>query len=162
MDMERRLPCCLKTWLRCGVEKNLGSESGDDRRWCFRLVQRQRICVSDTSSGFPLLSTHIKSKHIYGKHNKWNCRYATTRWSPEQQKRQVYLLTVTEQKHRFRPEDAVVWAQSIGAQHIVFLANLAPLTADWCVTLWTVIEACVPLLSQSGGSQLEQMEHPPG
>uniref|UniRef100_H3CSY9 Transient receptor potential cation channel, subfamily V, member 1 n=1 Tax=Tetraodon nigroviridis TaxID=99883 RepID=H3CSY9_TETNG len=39
MDMERRLPCCLRTWLRCGAEKNLGSEQGDDRRWCFRVEE---------------------------------------------------------------------------------------------------------------------------
>lgn len=62
MDMERRLPCCLKAWLRCGVEKNLGSGLGDDHRWCFRLVQRQRVCSLDTNSGCPLLSaTQIKS-----------------------------------------------------------------------------------------------------
>lgn len=44
MDMERRLPCCLKTWLRCGVEKNLGCGWEDDHRWCFRLVRR-RPCL---------------------------------------------------------------------------------------------------------------------
>lgn len=70
MDMERRLPCCLKTWLRCGVEKNLGAPSGDDRRWCFRLVRRQRISGLDTNSGFPLLSTQIKSQYVHEKHKK--------------------------------------------------------------------------------------------
>lgn len=61
-----------------------------------------------------------------------------------------------------RPEDAVVWAQSMDThEHTMLFANLALLTTDWCVTPWTVIEACVLLLSQSGGSQLEQMEHPP-
>lgn len=68
MDMEKRLPCCLKRWLRCGVEKNMGSKWGDDRRWCFRLVQPQRSCVVDTHSGFPLLSTqsvHTDQKLTY-------------------------------------------------------------------------------------------------
>lgn len=45
MDMERRIPYCLKSWFRCGVKKNLGSGWGDDHRWCFRLVQLRFICV---------------------------------------------------------------------------------------------------------------------
>lgn len=45
MDMERRIPYCLKSWFRCGVKKNLGSGWGDDHRWCFRLVQRRFICI---------------------------------------------------------------------------------------------------------------------
>lgn len=40
LDMEKRLPCCLKSSLRSGVEKNLSTAQGDDRRWCFRLVHQ--------------------------------------------------------------------------------------------------------------------------
>uniref|UniRef100_A0A674MI93 Transient receptor potential cation channel, subfamily V, member 1 n=1 Tax=Takifugu rubripes TaxID=31033 RepID=A0A674MI93_TAKRU len=39
MDMERRIPYCLKSWFRCGVKKNLGSGWGDDHRWCFRVEE---------------------------------------------------------------------------------------------------------------------------
>ncbi|XP_041807644.1 transient receptor potential cation channel subfamily V member 1 [Chelmon rostratus] len=39
LDMEKRLPCCLRTRLRCGVEKNLGTASEDGRRWCFRVEE---------------------------------------------------------------------------------------------------------------------------
>lgn len=76
--------------------------------------------------------------------------------------KQVIIIT----DNGFRLEDltkaAAVWAGSIDAQHTVLFTNLPPLTADWCITLQTVIGACVLLSSQSGGSQLEQMEHQPG
>ncbi|XP_041864248.1 transient receptor potential cation channel subfamily V member 1 [Melanotaenia boesemani] len=39
LDMERRLPFCLKERFRCGVKKNLGTETGDDHRWCFRVEE---------------------------------------------------------------------------------------------------------------------------
>nr|XP_020456226.1 transient receptor potential cation channel subfamily V member 1-like isoform X2 [Monopterus albus] len=39
LDMEKRLPFCLRKRLRCGVEKNLGTAEGDDRRWCFRVEE---------------------------------------------------------------------------------------------------------------------------
>ncbi|XP_070773255.1 transient receptor potential cation channel subfamily V member 1 [Enoplosus armatus] len=39
LDMEKRLPCCLRKSLRCGVEKNLGTALGDDRRRCFRVEE---------------------------------------------------------------------------------------------------------------------------
>ncbi|XP_076606350.1 transient receptor potential cation channel subfamily V member 1 [Chaetodon auriga] len=39
LDMEKRLPCCIRTRLRCGVEKNLGTALGDDHRWCFRVEE---------------------------------------------------------------------------------------------------------------------------
>lgn len=38
LDMERRLPCCLRSTLRCGVKRRLGTTLGDDWRWCFRLA----------------------------------------------------------------------------------------------------------------------------
>lgn len=38
LDMERRLPCCLSSMLRCGVKRRLGTAMGDDWRWCFRLA----------------------------------------------------------------------------------------------------------------------------
>lgn len=38
LDMEKRLPCCLKKKLRCGVQKNLCTALGKDTRWCFRLA----------------------------------------------------------------------------------------------------------------------------
>lgn len=38
LDMERRLPRCLKNRYRCGVEKKLGTALGDDCRRCFRFV----------------------------------------------------------------------------------------------------------------------------
>lgn len=38
LDMERRLPCCLRSALRCGVRRRLGTTLGDDWRWCFRLA----------------------------------------------------------------------------------------------------------------------------
>uniref|UniRef100_A0AAX7V817 Ion transport domain-containing protein n=1 Tax=Astatotilapia calliptera TaxID=8154 RepID=A0AAX7V817_ASTCA len=41
LDMERRLPCCLKGYFRCGVEKNLNTATGKDRRRCFRLASIQ-------------------------------------------------------------------------------------------------------------------------
>ncbi|XP_023273917.1 transient receptor potential cation channel subfamily V member 1-like [Seriola lalandi dorsalis] len=39
MDMEKRLPCCLRGRFRCGVEKKLGTALGDDHRWCFRVEE---------------------------------------------------------------------------------------------------------------------------
>ncbi|XP_040906928.1 transient receptor potential cation channel subfamily V member 1 [Toxotes jaculatrix] len=39
LDMEKRLPCCLKRRLRCGVLKKLGTALGDDLRWCFRVEE---------------------------------------------------------------------------------------------------------------------------
>ncbi|KAM9846736.1 transient receptor potential cation channel subfamily V member 1 [Aulostomus maculatus] len=39
LDMEKRLPLCLRRKLRCGVEKNLGSASGGDQRYCFRVEE---------------------------------------------------------------------------------------------------------------------------
>ncbi|XP_041658191.1 transient receptor potential cation channel subfamily V member 1 isoform X2 [Cheilinus undulatus] len=39
LDMEKRLPWCMKKELRCGVEKNLGGVLGDDRRRCFRVEE---------------------------------------------------------------------------------------------------------------------------
>ncbi|KAM9348356.1 transient receptor potential cation channel subfamily V member 1 [Symphorus nematophorus] len=39
LDMERRLWCCLRKRFRCGVEKNLGTALGDDRRRCFRVEE---------------------------------------------------------------------------------------------------------------------------
>uniref|UniRef100_UPI0037E7BFA1 transient receptor potential cation channel subfamily V member 1 n=1 Tax=Semicossyphus pulcher TaxID=241346 RepID=UPI0037E7BFA1 len=39
LDMERRLPWCIQNRLRCGVEKNLGTLLGDDRRRCFRVEE---------------------------------------------------------------------------------------------------------------------------
>ncbi|XP_017268020.1 transient receptor potential cation channel subfamily V member 1 [Kryptolebias marmoratus] len=39
LDMEKRLPCCLKKVFRCGVEKNLNTLLGADRRRCFRVEE---------------------------------------------------------------------------------------------------------------------------
>ncbi|CAJ1064394.1 transient receptor potential cation channel subfamily V member 1 [Xyrichtys novacula] len=39
LDMERRLPQCLRERFRCGVERNLGVYLGDDRRRCFRVEE---------------------------------------------------------------------------------------------------------------------------
>ncbi|XP_043997304.1 transient receptor potential cation channel subfamily V member 1 isoform X2 [Gambusia affinis] len=39
MDMEKRLPCCLKNSFRSGVEKKLDTAFGDDRRRCFRVEE---------------------------------------------------------------------------------------------------------------------------
>ncbi|XP_071316383.1 transient receptor potential cation channel subfamily V member 1 [Trachinotus anak] len=39
LDMEKRLPTCLRKRFRCGVEKKLGTALGDDRRWCFRVEE---------------------------------------------------------------------------------------------------------------------------
>uniref|UniRef100_A0A3B3UZF1 Transient receptor potential cation channel, subfamily V, member 1 n=1 Tax=Poecilia latipinna TaxID=48699 RepID=A0A3B3UZF1_9TELE len=39
MDMENRLPCCLKNSFRSGVERKLGTAFGDDRRRCFRVEE---------------------------------------------------------------------------------------------------------------------------
>ncbi|XP_062392184.1 transient receptor potential cation channel subfamily V member 1-like [Sardina pilchardus] len=39
LDIERRLPQCLKRRLRSGVEKDLGNSNGADRRWCFRVEE---------------------------------------------------------------------------------------------------------------------------
>ncbi|XP_061559115.1 transient receptor potential cation channel subfamily V member 1 isoform X2 [Phycodurus eques] len=36
LDMEKRLPLCARKRLRCGVDKNLGTPSEQDRRRCFR------------------------------------------------------------------------------------------------------------------------------
>uniref|UniRef100_A0A669CB41 Transient receptor potential cation channel, subfamily V, member 1 n=1 Tax=Oreochromis niloticus TaxID=8128 RepID=A0A669CB41_ORENI len=41
LDMEKRLPCCLRGYFRCGVEKNLNTAIGKDRRRCFRLASIQ-------------------------------------------------------------------------------------------------------------------------
>ncbi|KAK2828780.1 hypothetical protein Q5P01_019814 [Channa striata] len=39
LDMEKRLPCCLKQRFRCGVERNLCTALGNDRRLCFRVEE---------------------------------------------------------------------------------------------------------------------------
>ncbi|XP_056300405.1 transient receptor potential cation channel subfamily V member 1 isoform X2 [Pseudoliparis swirei] len=39
LEMEKRLSCCLRKRFRCGVEKNLGTGLGDDRRRCFRVEE---------------------------------------------------------------------------------------------------------------------------
>ncbi|KAJ0004290.1 hypothetical protein NQD34_010504 [Periophthalmus magnuspinnatus] len=39
LDMEKRLPYCLKKRFRCGMDKNLGTALGDDRRRCFRVEE---------------------------------------------------------------------------------------------------------------------------
>ncbi|KAJ3589630.1 hypothetical protein NHX12_010474 [Muraenolepis orangiensis] len=40
LDLEKGLPACLRTRLRSGVEKDLGSTgTGEDQRWCFRVEE---------------------------------------------------------------------------------------------------------------------------
>uniref|UniRef100_A0A4W5MN59 Transient receptor potential cation channel, subfamily V, member 1 n=1 Tax=Hucho hucho TaxID=62062 RepID=A0A4W5MN59_9TELE len=40
LDLERSLPRCLRTRLRSGVDKDLGTRTGEkDRRWCFRVEE---------------------------------------------------------------------------------------------------------------------------
>uniref|UniRef100_A0A3P9IQK7 Transient receptor potential cation channel, subfamily V, member 1 n=1 Tax=Oryzias latipes TaxID=8090 RepID=A0A3P9IQK7_ORYLA len=39
LDMEKRLPYCLRKRLRCGVEKKLCTALGNDQRWCFRVEE---------------------------------------------------------------------------------------------------------------------------
>ncbi|XP_068585530.1 transient receptor potential cation channel subfamily V member 1 [Cebidichthys violaceus] len=39
LEMEKRLSCCLRRKFRCGVEKNLRTALGDDRRRCFRVEE---------------------------------------------------------------------------------------------------------------------------
>lgn len=39
LDMEKRLPCCLKKRFRCGENKKLCTALGDDRRRCFRVEE---------------------------------------------------------------------------------------------------------------------------
>ncbi|KAM9384394.1 transient receptor potential cation channel subfamily V member 1 isoform 2-T3 [Pholidichthys leucotaenia] len=39
LDMEKRLSRCVRDRLRCGVEKNLGTAIGPDRRRCFRVEE---------------------------------------------------------------------------------------------------------------------------
>ncbi|XP_054610150.1 transient receptor potential cation channel subfamily V member 1 [Dunckerocampus dactyliophorus] len=39
LDMEKRLPFCLRKRIRCGVDKNLGTASEPDRRRCFRVEE---------------------------------------------------------------------------------------------------------------------------
>ncbi|XP_034746651.1 transient receptor potential cation channel subfamily V member 1 [Etheostoma cragini] len=39
LDMEKRLSCCLRKRFRCGVEKNIHTALGDDRRRCFRVEE---------------------------------------------------------------------------------------------------------------------------
>lgn len=39
LDMEKRLPRCLQKALRCGVDRNLETALGDDRRRCFRVEE---------------------------------------------------------------------------------------------------------------------------
>ncbi|XP_043997306.1 transient receptor potential cation channel subfamily V member 1-like [Gambusia affinis] len=39
LDMEKRLPCCLKKSFRSGVERKLVTAFGDDRRRCFRVEE---------------------------------------------------------------------------------------------------------------------------
>ncbi|KAM8898308.1 transient receptor potential cation channel subfamily V member 1 isoform 2-T2 [Spinachia spinachia] len=39
LEMERRLSCCLRRRFRCGVEKNLRTALGDERRRCFRVEE---------------------------------------------------------------------------------------------------------------------------
>ncbi|XP_023135912.2 transient receptor potential cation channel subfamily V member 1 [Amphiprion ocellaris] len=39
LDMEKRLPDCLKKRFRCGVEIKLSTALGDDRRQCFRVEE---------------------------------------------------------------------------------------------------------------------------
>ncbi|KAJ4930392.1 hypothetical protein JOQ06_019396 [Pogonophryne albipinna] len=39
LDMEKRLSSCLRKRFRCGVEKNLRTTLGDDRRRCFRVEE---------------------------------------------------------------------------------------------------------------------------
>uniref|UniRef100_A0A671YGC3 Transient receptor potential cation channel, subfamily V, member 1 n=1 Tax=Sparus aurata TaxID=8175 RepID=A0A671YGC3_SPAAU len=45
LDMEKRLPCCLRKGLRCGVEKRLGTALGDDRRRCFRFASFSSMMI---------------------------------------------------------------------------------------------------------------------
>ncbi|XP_068456629.1 transient receptor potential cation channel subfamily V member 1 [Clinocottus analis] len=39
LEMEKRLSCCLRRRFRCGVETNLCTALGDDRRRCFRVEE---------------------------------------------------------------------------------------------------------------------------
>ncbi|XP_028278366.1 transient receptor potential cation channel subfamily V member 1 [Parambassis ranga] len=39
LDMEKRLPCCLRKSFRCGVQKKLCTALGDDSRQCFRVEE---------------------------------------------------------------------------------------------------------------------------
>ncbi|RVE63529.1 hypothetical protein OJAV_G00137290 [Oryzias javanicus] len=39
MDMEKRLPYCLRKRLRCGVEKKFVTALGNEQRWCFRVEE---------------------------------------------------------------------------------------------------------------------------
>lgn len=59
LDMEKRLPCCLKSRIRSGVEKNLGTAQEEDHRWCFRLVYQcdiLRELILSANSDRPLAS----------------------------------------------------------------------------------------------------------
>ncbi|XP_071382040.1 transient receptor potential cation channel subfamily V member 1 [Centroberyx affinis] len=39
LDLEKGLPHCLRRRLQCGVQKDLGTAAGQDRRWCFRVEE---------------------------------------------------------------------------------------------------------------------------
>lgn len=49
LDMEKRLPCCLKRRFRCGVEKNLDTSLGDNHRWCFRFASFTSVTIQSVS-----------------------------------------------------------------------------------------------------------------
>lgn len=53
LDMEKRLPTCLKRRFRCGVKKNLNTVLGDDPRQCFRFGSYRLIVhtISDYFKG---------------------------------------------------------------------------------------------------------------
>lgn len=111
------------------------------------------------------LTAHHWHAHIY----TYTCIHIythTRQWEMQAKTPDARPVMITVCKWRCEPDDlaadAAAWGRSIDTQHTVSLTNLPSLTADWCVTQQTVIEACVLLLSQSGGRQLEQMEHQPG
>ncbi|KAF6722300.1 Transient receptor potential cation channel subfamily V member 1 [Oryzias melastigma] len=39
LDMEKRLPYCVRKCLRCGVEKKFVTALGNEQRWCFRVEE---------------------------------------------------------------------------------------------------------------------------
>ncbi|XP_076025203.1 transient receptor potential cation channel subfamily V member 1 [Genypterus blacodes] len=85
LDMERRLPHCLRKCYRCGEEKNLGRGDEEDRRYCFRVEEvnwnkwNQNLGIINEDPGYS--DGHIPAAvDSPVKKRLWMSIGGTTRW----------------------------------------------------------------------------------
>uniref|UniRef100_A0A8C5GQZ7 Ion transport domain-containing protein n=1 Tax=Gouania willdenowi TaxID=441366 RepID=A0A8C5GQZ7_GOUWI len=65
LDMERRLPCCLRKGLRSGVEIKLRTALGDDLRRCFRLLKHSLVTALNQFNSFYTILINVSAPELF-------------------------------------------------------------------------------------------------